>query len=44
MRIPLLNNLFRRQAFQRLRASLVVLLKADITIIREREKDIFGRD
>jgi general secretion pathway protein D len=44
MRIPLLNNLFRRQAFHRLRASLVVLLKADITIIREREKDIFGRD
>lgn len=44
MRIPLLNNLFRRQAFHRLRASLVVLLKADITIIREKEKDIFGRD
>jgi general secretion pathway protein D len=44
MKIPILNNLFRRQAFQKLRASLVVLLKADITIIREEEQRIFGRD
>ena len=43
MRIPILNNLFRRQAFHKLRASLVVLLKADITIIREEEARTFGR-
>ncbi|MBL4847285.1 MAG: hypothetical protein JKY65_17335 [Planctomycetes bacterium] len=41
--IPLLNNLFRRQAFHKLRASLVVLVKANITIIREDEKREFGR-
>lgn len=44
LRLPLLNNLFRRQAFHKLQASLVVLLKADITIIREEEHKIFGRD
>lgn len=44
LRIPILNNLFRRQAFQKLQASLVVLLKANITIIREEEKRIFGRE
>ena len=43
MKIPLLNNLFRRQAFHTLRASLVVLIKADITIIREEESRTFGR-
>lgn len=43
LRIPILNNLFRRKAYHKLRASLVVLLKADITIIREDEKRIFGR-
>lgn len=43
LRIPILNNLFRRQAFHKLRASLVVLLKADITVIREEERRIFGR-
>ena len=42
-RVPILNNLFRRQAFQELRASLVVLLKANITIIRDEEKRKFGR-
>ncbi|MCO5170462.1 MAG: hypothetical protein M9894_29350 [Planctomycetes bacterium] len=42
MRIPILNNLFRRQAFHKLKASLVVLLKADITIIREEEQNLFG--
>ena len=42
MQIPLLNNLFRRQAFHKLRASLVVLIKSDITIIREEEKRVFG--
>ncbi|MBX3469910.1 MAG: hypothetical protein KF878_23795 [Planctomycetes bacterium] len=42
MRIPILNNLFRRQAFHKLKASLVVLLKADITIIREDEQNLFG--
>lgn len=44
MHIPVLNNLFRRQAFHELKASLVVLLKADITIIRDQERDLFGRD
>ena len=44
MQIPLLQNLFRRQAFHKLRASLVVLLKADITIIRDEERRIFGRE
>ena len=44
MKIPLINNLFRRQAFQELRASLIVLLKANITIIREKEQDLFGRN
>lgn len=42
MQIPLLNNLFRRQAFHKLKASLVVLIKSDITIIREEEKRVFG--
>jgi type II secretory pathway component GspD/PulD (secretin) len=44
MHVPLLNNLFRRQAMHKLRASLVVLVKANITIIREEEKRIFGRN
>jgi tetratricopeptide (TPR) repeat protein len=44
MRIPILNNLFRRQAFHQLRASLVVLLRADITVIRDEERDLFGTD
>ena len=43
MQIPLLNNLFRRQAFHKLRASTVVLIRADIRIIREEEKRIFGQ-
>ena len=42
--VPILNNLFRRQAFHKLRASLVVLVKANITIIREEEKREFGRE
>lgn len=42
--VPIINNLFRRQAFHKLRASLVVLVKANITIIREEEKRTFGRD
>ena len=42
--IPIINNLFRRQAFHKLRASLVVLVKANITIIREEEKRRFGRE
>ncbi|MGE0708885.1 MAG: hypothetical protein AB7N76_22575 [Planctomycetota bacterium] len=44
IRVPLLNNLFRRQAFQKLQASLVVLVKANITIIREEEKRVFGKE
>lgn len=43
LHVPILNNLFRRQAFQELRASLVVLLKANITVIRDEEKRKFGR-
>ncbi|RMG19022.1 MAG: hypothetical protein D6731_00715 [Planctomycetota bacterium] len=43
MKLPIINNFFRRQHFQKLRASLVVLLKADITIIREEEQRTFGR-
>ena len=43
IRVPLINNLFRRQAFHKLRASLVVLIKSNITIIREEERRIFGR-
>jgi type II secretory pathway component GspD/PulD (secretin) len=44
MHIPLLNNFARRQAFHKLKSSLVVLIKADITIIREEEQNLFGRD
>lgn len=44
MHIPIFQNLFRRQAFHKLKASLVVLIKADITIIREEEQNLFGRD
>jgi type II secretory pathway component GspD/PulD (secretin) len=43
MHVPIINNLFRRQAFQKLKSSLVVLIKADITIIREEEQNLFGR-
>lgn len=43
LHVPILNNLFRRQAFHELRASLVVLLKANITVIRDEEKRTFGR-
>lgn len=43
MRLPLVGNLFRRQAFHELKASLVVLLRADITIAREQEQQTFGR-
>ncbi len=44
LRIPIINNLFRRQAMHKLQASMVVLLKADITIIREEERRVFGRE
>jgi len=44
LQVPILNNLFRRQAFHKLKSSLVVLLKADITIIRDEERKTFGRD
>jgi general secretion pathway protein D len=41
--IPVLKNLFRRQGFSDLKRSLVVLLKANITIIRDEEIATFGR-
>ncbi|MEZ6185934.1 MAG: hypothetical protein R3F62_13105 [Planctomycetota bacterium] len=41
--VPLLNNLFRRQAFHKLKASLVVLIKADITVARDEERRRFGK-
>jgi len=43
MDIPLLKNLFRRQGFTNLKRSLIVLLKANITIIRDEEVAVFGR-
>ena len=41
--IPVVKNLFRRQGFTNLKRSLVVLLKANITIIRDEEVSKFGR-
>lgn len=41
--VPLLNNLFRRQAFHKLKSSLVVLIKADITVARDEERRRFGK-
>jgi type II secretory pathway component GspD/PulD (secretin) len=43
MDIPLLKNLFRRQGFTNLKRSLVVLLKCNITVIRDEEANTFGR-
>lgn len=42
MKIPILKNLFRRQGFSQLRRSLIVLIKAQITVIREEEALKFG--
>jgi general secretion pathway protein D len=41
--MPVIKNLFRRQGFTNLKRSLVVLLKANITIIRDEEVSKFGR-
>ena len=43
MDVPVIKNLFRRQGFSNLKRSLVVLLKANITIIRDEEVNTFGR-
>jgi type II secretory pathway component GspD/PulD (secretin) len=43
MDIPVFKNLFRRQGFSNLKRSLVVLLKATITVIRDEETATFGR-
>jgi type II secretory pathway component GspD/PulD (secretin) len=40
--IPIIKNLFRRKGTLNLRRNLVVLLKADITILREQEMELFG--
>jgi general secretion pathway protein D len=40
--IPVIKNLFRRKGTLNLRRSLIVLLKADITILREQELQLFG--
>ncbi len=41
-RIPLIKNLFRKKGRMRLRRSLIVLLRADISILREKEQQLFG--
>ena len=41
--VPIFKNLFRRQGFTNLKRSLVVLLKANITVIRDEETATFGR-
>ncbi len=40
--IPLIKNLFRKKGNMKLRRNLVILLKADITILREKEEQLFG--
>ncbi|HZV01990.1 MAG TPA: hypothetical protein VFF73_35105 [Planctomycetota bacterium] len=41
--VPIFKNLFRMQGFDTLKRSLVVLLKVQITIIRDEEVNTFGR-
>ena len=41
-RLPIIKNLFRRKGHMNLRRNLVILLKADITILREKEEQLFG--
>lgn len=41
-KIPIIKNLFRKKANLNLRRNLVILLKADITILREKEEQLFG--
>jgi general secretion pathway protein D len=41
-RIPIIKNFFRRKGNMSLRRNLVILLKADITILREQELELFG--
>jgi len=43
MDVPIFKNLFRRQGFTDLKRSLVVLLKCQITIVRDEEVAKFGR-
>lgn len=40
--IPIIKNLFRKKGRMNLRRNLVILLKADITILREKEEQLFG--
>lgn len=41
-KVPVIKNLFRRQGRSSLKRSLIVLLRAKITILREEEKRKFG--
>ncbi len=41
--VPVLRTIFTRQGESKLKRSLVILIRADITIIREREEITFGR-
>jgi len=41
--IPIVKNIFRRKMHLKARRSQVVLLRADITILREEEKRLFGK-
>jgi len=41
-KIPIIKNLFRRKGRMNLKRNLVILLKADITILREKEEELFG--
>ncbi len=41
-RIPIIKNLFRRKGNMYLRRNLIVLVRADITILREKEQQLFG--
>jgi type II secretory pathway component GspD/PulD (secretin) len=43
MKIPVLKNLFRRFGYSQLKRSLVVLVKTNITVIRDEEAQRFGR-
>jgi general secretion pathway protein D len=41
-RIPIIKNLFRKKGNMSMRRNLVILLRADITILREKEEQLFG--
>lgn len=40
--LPIIKNFFRRKGNMYLRRNLVVLIRADITILREKEQQLFG--